>query len=210
MTHEARPAVPTAAQWDQRFAAAEPPYGEQPSLFLVEVSDRFRPGQRALVPADGGGRNGVWLAGRGLAVTSVDCSGVALDQARALAGRRGVRLATEQADLLAWSWPRSAYDVVASVYFHVGPAHRPRLHRAMLDALVPGGLIVLEAFHAEQMSCSSGGPRDPEWLLTEDRLRADFAGAEILVLRKDRVMLDEGPLHRGEGVLVRMLARRTA
>lgn len=196
--------------WDERFRPGPAAYGTAPSLFLQEQAHRLRAGQRALVPADGGGRNGVWLAEQGLDVLSVDFSVEGLARARELAARRGVALRTEQADLLAWTWPRDHFDVVASIYFHLPSAVRPRVHEAMRAALKPGGLVILEAFHVDQMDYPSGGPRDPDLLFTEERLRADFAAAEILELRREKVDLDESPLHRGPGVLMRMLARRPA
>lgn len=194
--------------WDERFRPGEAAYGTEPSHFLREQAHLLRAGQRALVPADGGGRNGVWLARQGLEVWSVDFSAEGLARARELAAERGVTLHTEQADLLAWEWPCARFDVVAPIYFHLPALERPRVHAAMLAALRPGGHVILESFHVDQMGYSSGGPRDPDMLLTEERLRADFAGAEILVLRKDLVQLDESRLHRGPGVLMRMLARK--
>jgi SAM-dependent methyltransferase len=87
------------ALWDERFRPAELPYGEQPSLFLVEQLPRLGPPGRALLPGDGGGRNGVWLAGQGWQATSLDFSPVALARARELAGRQRVPLDTVQADV---------------------------------------------------------------------------------------------------------------
>lgn len=196
--------------WDERFRTEEEAYGSSPSLFLREQAHLFRPGQRALVPADGGGRNGVWLARQGLDVLSVDFSAEGLARAHQLAARSGVGIRAELADLVSWEWPRGTFDLVAAIYFHLPSSVRPRIHAAMLDALKPGGHVVIEAFHVDQLAYASGGPRDPDLLLTEERLRAEFAAAEILVLRRDVVELDESRLHRGPGVLMRMLARRPA
>lgn len=199
-----------AQMWDDRFGSGPAPYGTEPSLYLKEKASLWRPGQRALVPADGGGRNGVWLAEQGLDVLSVDFSDRALQRARDLAVARGVTLRTEQADLVAWTWPEAAFDLVASVYFHLPPAVRARIHGAMVRAVRPGGHVLVEAFAVEQMGYASGGPRDPDMLLTEQRLRSDFAGADVLEVRRDLVQLDEGPFHRGPGMLMRLLARRPA
>lgn len=196
--------------WDERFTPEAAPYGLEPSLYLKEQAHLLRPGQRALVPADGGGRNGVWLAQQGLDVLSVDFSAVALQRARDLAAARGVALRTEQADLLAWPWPEATYDLIASIYFHLPTHARGRVHGAMLRALRPGGHVVVEAFALEQMQYASGGPRDPDCLLSEERLRVEFVGADVLEVRRDLVTLDEGPLHRGPAMLMRMLARRPA
>lgn len=197
-----------AQMWDERFRDEGHAYGTEPSLYLKEHLPLLRRGQRALVPADGGGRNGVWLAEQGLDVTSVDFSIEGLARGRELATRRGVRVQFVHADLLAWDWPEAAYDWVVSVYFHIPADARPRIHAAMLRALKPGGHLLIEAFHRDQMAYQSGGPRDVSMLLDEAELRADCASAEFCELRKELVHLDESRLHRGPGVLVRMLARQ--
>ena len=73
------------AVWDQRFAKAEGYlFGSEPNRFLAAEAHRFKPGQRVLCLADGEGRNGTFLAGRGQDVLSVDISPVALAKARLL------------------------------------------------------------------------------------------------------------------------------
>ena len=56
-----------AAMWDARYAPEPYAYGEAANAFLVAQAHRLKPGMRALVPGDGEGRNGVWLAEQGLA-----------------------------------------------------------------------------------------------------------------------------------------------
>lgn len=195
-----------ARMWDERFRDEGHAYGTEPSLFLKEKRGLLRRGQRALVPADGGGRNGVWLAQQGLAVHAVDFSTEGLARGRELAAARGVHVHFEQADLVAWDWPVAAYDWVVAVYFHLPPDPRRRMHAAMLRALKPGGHVLLEGFHTDQLAFHSGGPRDEAMLFSEERLRDEFAGADILELRTERVNLEESRLHRGPAMLVRMVA----
>jgi SAM-dependent methyltransferase len=194
--------------WDQRFDHPELAYGAEPSLFLVEQNDLFRPGQSVLVPADGEGRNGLWLARRGLHVTCVDFAGVGLAKMKVIAERENLSLTAVHHDLLTWPWPHAHYDHVVSIYFHIAPEHRRRMHRAMREALAPGGYLLIEGFHRDQFGRSSGGPRDVAMLYDEATLRADFEGMDIQVLRRDEIVLDEGRLHQGPAVLTRMLARK--
>lgn len=196
--------------WDQRYAEPGYAYGTEPNAFLASQRHWLKPGMRALAVADGEGRNGVWLATQGLEVLSVDASAVGLAKARALARRRGVRIRTEQADLTRWDWPQAAFDVVAAIFIHFMPEHRTRMHRAMLAALAPGGLLILEAFTPRQLEYRSGGPPLREMLYTADMLRADFASAEILLLEETLTELHEGAYHRGTAAVVRLIARRAS
>ncbi len=200
----------TPALWDERFRPTELPYGDQPSLFLVEQLPRLGPPGRVLLPGDGGGRNGAWLAAQGWQATSLDYSPVALERARELAARRQVQLDTVQADVTTWAWPRGELNLVAAVYLHLPSSIRPAVHRAMLEAVKPGGHVLIEAFAQEQLAYASGGPKDRDLLFSETILREDFADADLQVLRTQQVDLEEGPLHRGPGMLIRLLARRPA
>lgn len=195
--------------WDERFSGSEFIYGTQPNAFLVEQAHRLEPGAQVLVPGDGEGRNGVWLAGQGMEVLSVDGSQVGLDKAKRLAAERGVTIATEVADLTTWSWPTGRFDAVVSLFLHLRPSERALVHARMIEALRPGGLVILEAFRPEQLAYASGGPRDPAMLYTAEQLKADFGGAEILHLEGVLATLDEGEFHQGPGATVRLVARKT-
>lgn len=197
-----------SAFWDQKFAVEGFLYGTRPNAFLVDRAWRLDPGSTILVPGDGEGRNGVWLARQGHRVTTVDASPRGLQKASRMALEAGVPLRTICADLRGWDWPEAACDAVVAIYLHLRPEDRPRLHAAMLAALRPGGLVILEAFTPAQISNPSGGPKNPDMLYTADMLRDDFAGAEIVELEETATSLDEGPGHRGPAAVVRLVARR--
>ncbi|MDH4275038.1 MAG: class I SAM-dependent methyltransferase [Gammaproteobacteria bacterium] len=199
--------------WNERYSENGFAYGTEPNVFLVE-SRRYweRKQGKALAVADGEGRNGVWLAKQGFDVLSVDASQAGLEKAQALAQRQQVSLRTLCVDLTAWTWPRAEFALVASIYVHFPEAIRKSMHRAMWDALAPGGILVLEAFRPEQVlnQYPSGGPRTLDMLYTLDMLRADFVGAEILFADELVTYLLEGKYHCGEGAVVRLVLRKPA
>ena len=207
---EARPE--RAAMWDERYGAEGYAYGEAANAFLVSQVDRLRPGMRALVPGDGEGRNGVWLAEQGLIVDTLDLSAHGVAKARRLAAARGVVVNAAQADILAWSWPRATYDLVALIYLHLAADERRLVHRNALAALKPGGLVILEAFRPEQLAAqaagSRGGPRDARLLYSVADLAADFAGHDVVELAAARETIVEGKLHVGASEIVRAVVRK--
>lgn len=91
-------------QWDERYAADEFYYGTEPNDFLRDQAGRIRSGGRVLCIAEGEGRNAVYLAGLGYAVTAMDQSQVGLARARSLANRRGVSIDVAVGDLSAWDF----------------------------------------------------------------------------------------------------------
>jgi len=196
--------------WNQRYSEPGFAYGTEPNAYLVSQRHLLRPGMKALAVADGEGRNGVWLAQQGLDVLSIDASEAGLRKAAQLAADRGVPLRTEHADLATWTWPEAEYDVIAAIYIHFPAELRARMHHSMLQALKPGGVLILEAFTPEQLKFKSGGPPVLEMLYTAGQLRLDFAGGEILQLEECITDLAEGRYHRGPAAVVRLVLRRPA
>jgi SAM-dependent methyltransferase len=203
----------TGPKWDRQYADEAYIFGTAPNVFLAAEAHRFKPRGRILVPGDGEGRNGVWLAAQGFVVSSVEASSVGVGKARALATARGAQLDIQNANLDNWGWPLEAFDGVAAIFVHFEPHVRQIMHRRMLAALRPGGILLLEAFtpkHVENRKAGSRGGPPLEMLYTADLLRDDLAGAEIELLGEVEVMLDEGARHQGQAQVVRLVARRAA
>ena len=193
--------------WDQRYASDDYHYGTEPNAFLVAEAHRIAPGASVLAVADGEGRNGVFLAGEGARVHSVDGSVVAVAKARRLAESRGVTLTIEHADLFQWKWPVAAYDAVVAIFVQfVNPEDRPAFFANMRAALEPGGVLLLEGYGPGQLAYGTGGPRYEPQLYTEEMLRTAFADMEIVSLRSYDAVIEEGPAHSGMSALVDLVA----
>jgi len=202
--------LPAPPDWDARFSGDEALYGLAPSAFVLDCSLALAPGARLLCLAEGQGRNALALAARGFEVTALDLSGVACRQLQARATALRLPITVRQQDLGLWSPPAAAFDAVVQVYGHLPAALRRTLHRQIVEALAPRGMVIIEGFRREQFGRASGGPRNPDWLYTEDELRADFTDLAIEHLSTPDVALDEGEGHRGQGALIRFRARRPA
>ena len=200
---------PPRTEWDERYDRDDYVYGTEPNEFLRAFADRLPPPPaRVLSLAEGEGRNGVFLAGLGYRVTGVDASSVGLAKARRLAQARGVEIETIHARLEAYEFERGAWDAVISIFCHLPPDLRRKVHRAVVEALRPGGVVLLEAYTPDQLRHGTGGPKAPELLYTADMLREDFEGLEFLHLRELERDVTEGLLHRGRAAVVQMVARK--
>ena len=201
--------------WDQQFSVPDFRYGQQPNGFLREQAARLEPQSRVLLPGDGEGRNSVWLAGQGHRSTAMDSSGVGLEKAVLLAGKRGVSIAVIQADLADWVPEPASFDAVVLTYVHLPPELRPLAHQRLFSALRPGGLFILEAFHPLQLGYHSGGPKAQAMLYSADLIRADLnqpliPAFEEIMAWEGESLLDEGSGHQGLAYLTRYIARRTS
>lgn len=199
----------TSLAWDERYTGGEFQFGTAPNEYLRAQAWRFRPGMATLAVGDGEGRNGVWLAKLGLAVTSLDWSSVAVAKALAFADSGGVALDARQGDVARWDWPEARYDLIAWIYLHLPPEDRAIATAGCLRALKPGGLLVLECFSPAQEGRRSGGPKVPALLWDRAIIERDFAGLEVLELTEGAVRLDEGPRHQGLAEVVRCVLRKS-
>jgi hypothetical protein len=199
----------TSDPWDQRYAAPEYRYGTEPNTFLKEVAARIPKGP-VLCLADGEGRNGVYLAGLRHHVLSVDLSRVGLGKARRLAAERKVTIATLVADLDSFAIAAGAWSGIVSIWAHVLPVTRRRLHRAVVAGLAPGGALVLEAYTPGQQERGTGGPPDPERMMTLAGLGGELTGLRFEIGREVVREVREGDLHQGTSQVVQVLAFKPA
>lgn len=193
--------------WDERYSEADYVYGTEPNAFLASVGDRIPPGEVISLGA-GEGRNEVYLAQRGYKVHAVDGSHVGLAKALALAAARGVEIQATVADLADYDPGESRWSAAILIFCHLPALLRRRVHQRVLDALRPGGVVVLEAYAPAQLSYGTGGPRDLETLYDLSTLEQDFAGLEWLHARELVRPVCEGRYHTGDGAVVQLLARK--
>jgi SAM-dependent methyltransferase len=195
-------------QWDERYSASEYVYGTEPNDFLREEYQRIRPGGKVLCLADGEGRNGVFLAQQGFDVTSVDASQVGLEKALALAKANDVMITTVHADLADYDLGVDQWDAVVSIFCHLPPDLRSRVHNAVTSSLRTDGVVILEAYTADQLSFKTGGPPVAALMMSAQQLRHDFEALDVIVCGERMRMIHEGALHNGQSAVVQFVAQR--
>ncbi len=95
------------------------------------------------------------------AITVLDLSAAALDQARARLGERAERITWVTADITEVSLPAAAYDLWhdrAVFHFLTAPEERARYLEQLRTALRPGGFVILATFAPEAPPTCSGLP----------------------------------------------------
>lgn len=192
--------------WNTRYATEEYVFGTAPNVFLASQTQYLKPGQRALAIADGEGRNGVWLAQQGLHVHAIDFSPAALAKAAKLAAERDVQVAFEQADVLNWSWPEAAYDIVVAIFIQfLPPPERETLIENIRRTLKPGGILILQGYTPKQIEFATGGPSNPANMYVEADLRRWFGDWQIQHLAEHESHISEGAHHHGMSALIDMV-----
>ena len=188
--------------WDERYSSDTYVYGKQANAFFAAQLADLKPG-RLLLPGEGEGRNAVHASRLGWKVDAFDQSRAGRDKAMALASGFDVDINYALCPLEDFDFPEDEYDLVALLFFHVPEASRRYLHRKVIESLKPGGRLVLEAFHKEQINYNTGGPKSLDMLFDENILEADFTLLETVMLDKQEIILDEGPFHQGPAKIIR-------
>lgn len=198
-----------AGAWDRRFSADAYVYGEEPNDFLRQEGRRFQ-GKKILCLGEGEGRNAVFLARQGFAVTAVDASRVGLEKAQRLAARWGVTITTVVADLADFVIEPQAWDGIVSIFCHLPQPLRSLVQRRSVAGLAPGGMLLIEAYTPRQLDYRTGGPPQPELLIEPEELQRDLAGLRLLRCTEAVRDIHEGILHNGPSATVQLIATKPA
>ena len=188
--------------WDKRYGTEDYAYGKEPNAFFSAQLDKIVPGQ-ILFPGEGEGRNAVYAARKGWKVDAFDQSSVGQSKALAFASELDVKINYKVCLLEDFPFKENHYDALALLFFHADPTGRKLLHRRAYESLKPGGSLILEAFHKEQIGKDTGGPKAMDMLFDEQILSSDFAMLETLLLEKQEIELNEGPFHQGLASVIR-------
>ena len=194
--------------WDKRYSTDDYVYGTEPNSFLVENAGLLKGPVLSL--AEGEGRNAVYLASLGLRVHGVDGSKVGLAKAEALARSREVEISTELADLSIFTPEPHHYGSVISISAHLPSRIRHVLYPKVERSLVPGGVILLEAFSESQLTRDTGGPKDLDMLMTIEKVAREFPSCEPILLRELEREVCEGAFHSGPALVVQFIGKKKA
>lgn len=170
-----------AQMWDARHAARDPIESRLADPTLIETAASLAPGS-ALDLGAGDGRNASWLAAHGWRVTAVDFSTVAVERGRALTAASGQAVTWLREDLLGWTPPAAAFDLVVLMFIHLPTAERRHVYARAAAAVAPGGTLLVVAHDRSNIVDGVGGPQDPEVLFTPAEITGDLP-PELSVVR---------------------------
>lgn len=192
--------------WNQRYGGDRFAYGTEPNSFLAENAKLLTGPVLSL--AEGEGRNAVFMTSLGLEVLGVDGSEVGLAKAQKLAQSKSVEIRTEVADLATYEPPANFYGSVISIFGHLPSEVRRRLYPLVEQCLKPGGIIILEAYSKSQLARNTGGPKDPDMLMTAEGIENEFPNCEVILCQEIEREVVEGEFHTGLASVVQFIGRR--
>lgn len=102
------------------------------------------------------------------------------------------------------------WDGIVSIRCYVPSQLRKRLHQRITAGLKEGGVSFLGSYTPEQIELGTGGPPDPDRLVTLDELWEEVASLEWEHSWTGRKMIQEGDYHNGVSAVVELAARKPA
>jgi tellurite methyltransferase len=185
--------------WNERYRSGAN-LGESPSPLLLRAVRDVPPGS-ALELACGAGRNAIYLASLGWAVTAVDLSPVAVETLLSRANSMHLSVDARRADLEAgeFSIIPDSWDLICAFYYLQRDLFEP-----IRNGIRPGGLFV-GSIH---MPDDTPGlrPMNPAYLLNEGELRAAFRGWEILHYQEGKATDSDHDRRSAEIIAMKCLA----
>ena len=201
--------------WDNRFAGEDFAYGKEPNVWLAERISQIPPPEqnKALIPADGEGRNAVWCARLGWNTEVFDLSAQGKIKCEMLAAEHGVSVDYEIADLKDLQLDEEQFDLIAFSWFHTPSTLRKEKFCNFMPALKKGGHLITEGYHKTQMPMDSGGPKSLDLLWDLDEILEEFLDSlpgevKIEHAAVTSTILEESELHTGLARVVRLHLRR--
>lgn len=193
--------------WESRYAEEEYVYGKEPNAYFKSFIDNAQPG-KILLAAEGEGRNAVYAALKGWEVYAFDQSENARNKALNLAAKFNVSINYNICDYADTVYDLNSFDAIGIFYFHLPEKEKAEAYDIIFKYLKPKGKLIMEVFHKEQLVNKSGGPKDIDLLYdineVEDLMK-DFSYKKIC---KETVNLDEGKLHQGSAIVIRVEAEK--
>ncbi len=193
--------------WDERYSAEEYAYGTSPNEFLVEKFSCIPKG-KVLSLAEGEGRNAVFLAKNGYAVTAVDGSLVGLKKARKLAEESGVVVEFIHADLADYDLGENKWDGIISIFNPLPSSLRKELYKKLIAGLKKNGVFLLEAYTPDQLKHGTGGGNSVDVMQSKESLSLELAGLKFKHLYELEREVVEGIYHTGIGSVVQAIATK--
>ncbi len=190
--------------WDERYSTDEYVFGEEPNVFFKSVIDTLKPG-KLLVPAAGEGRDAVYAATLGWDVHALDQSSAARTKTLRLAAEMNVSVDFTVCSIEDFIFRDAEYDAAALIYFHLPPSLRRMMLTNTVRSLRKNGMVIIEAFTPKQIGNTSGGPSEPERLLTKEILLNELGMLKVVMCEELTTVLAEGNGHSGTAEIVRFI-----
>ncbi|MGG0657188.1 class I SAM-dependent methyltransferase [Rummeliibacillus pycnus] len=194
--------------WNEWFNTVEYMFGEEPNIFIKSYAAQLEGLKKVAAFAEGEGRNAVFLATLGHEVTAFDYAESGLRKTKRLAKKNNVEVNTVQVDLLEGTIPTQQFDAAIMVFGHFPKGKQSLVFDKIVNAVRPGGKIMMELYSEDQLEYQTGGPKELEMLYKPQNLLDWCEGSKILHLFVGEQTRLEGKLHTGLAHVIQLIIEK--
>jgi 2-polyprenyl-3-methyl-5-hydroxy-6-metoxy-1,4-benzoquinol methylase len=194
--------------WNERFGTEQYVYGEEANEFIRSHASILKNHQTIVAFAEGEGRNAVFLAKKGHDVTAYDYALNGLSKTEALAERSGVKVKTEQKDLIYDELANESFDGAIMVFGHFEKKDQKTVFDKLVSIVKPGGIVMIEVYSEDQIRYKTGGPKTTEMLYNPSDILSWIKGYKILHFFYGEQERTEGKLHTGLGHVIQLILQK--
>lgn len=193
--------------WNEKYQNSEYLYSSEPNVFLRKSVSNLS-ARKALMPGDGDGRNGLWLAHQGWSVEAFDFSEVAVKKANTSASEKNLPYRSEVLAAENFQVVDGRYDIVAIIFLHLPKETMKTLLKKSTESLKENGTLLIQVFSQDQLDLNSGGPKDINLLYRPEDFRWLEDSFKTFFVEQVDCALSEGPLHTGKASVVNVIAKK--
>jgi SAM-dependent methyltransferase len=196
-------------RWNHAYISKETVMGSIANAFFCRELGRLLPG-KLLLPGEGEGRNAIHAAKKGWQVDAFDISEAGRDVALRRASHSSVYLNFWLDEFSTASLKKCHYDAIAMIDVFPLPQARSKGFQKILDALRPGGTLILECFSVSNLGLTGGlcGRIESDRLYSTETLKAALPGLRIQLLKEERIIRTE--LTAYPAAVVRLVGQKPA
>lgn len=192
--------------WNTRYKELEFAYGTEPNDFLKQNSNVLKPKSKTLCLAEGQGRNAIFLASQGHNVTAIDYSEEGIKKLQQLASENKLNIDTLCIDLNNYTIEENKWDTIICIFGHFPESIRKTVFTQLYKGLKKGGVLLMEAYHKDQLNYNTGGPQSIELLYSIEDLSTDLNEFKNITFSKVIREIKEGKYHHGESAVIQVKA----
>lgn len=194
--------------WNARYSEDGFAYGFEANDFLKSQFEEIPSKGRVLCISEGEGRNAIFLAHKGYDVTALDISEVGLKKAEERAKKENVKLTTVLSDLENFDFGNECWDGIISIFGHLPPKLRSKVHKNLIPSLKKNGVFLFEAYTSEQLLLKTGGPKDESMMMSLGIVEEELSSLLPAIKRTCIREIQEGKYHSGLSAVLQYLGKK--
>lgn len=107
-----------------------------------------------------------------------------------------------------YTFSPNSWDAVISIFCHLPPQLRQKVHQSIPATLKANGVMLLEGYRPPQLKLGTGGPKDPALLYSYEMIADELEALTPIFLASVMRHIKEGTGHDGLSATVQFVGQK--